>query len=88
MPDWDRQKYLCVVPCRTRDDKHWRREMLCSTLGDMFRVLGKDHSGPVQKNRCQKDHFYRSAETSWPSLSPSPPGAALALGTGSSSFLA
>ena len=31
MPDWDRQKHLCVVPCRARDDSHWRREMLCST---------------------------------------------------------
>jgi len=44
LPDWDRQKYLCVVPCRAREDCHWRREMLCSTLGDMFRVLGKEHS--------------------------------------------
>ena len=44
VPDWGRQTYLCVVPCRARDDGRWRREMLCSTLGDMFRVLGKEHS--------------------------------------------
>ena len=44
MPNWDKQQYLCVVPCRASNDSHWRREMLCSTLGDMFKALGTEHS--------------------------------------------
>ena len=54
LPDWDRQKYLCVVPCRATEVRHWRRHMLCSTLGQLFRVLGKQH------NAASMYYFYNS----------------------------
>ena len=44
LPDWDNQKYLCVVPCKASHDWHWLRQTLCSTLGQMFKVLGKEHT--------------------------------------------
>ena len=44
MPDWSNQQYLCVVPCRDAYDHHWLRSTDCSTLGDMFAALGKEHS--------------------------------------------
>ena len=43
-PDWDKQVYLCVVPCKDSVACHWRRQTLCSTLGDMFKALGSNHS--------------------------------------------
>ena len=39
-PDWDKQVYFCVVPCKASVSYHWRRWTLCSTLGDMFMSLG------------------------------------------------
>ena len=44
MPDWSNQQYLCVVPCQDAYTHHWLRSTLCSTLGDMFKALGKEHS--------------------------------------------
>ena len=44
MPDWSNQQYLCVVPCRDAYDHHWLRSADCSTLGDMFAALSKEHS--------------------------------------------
>ena len=44
MPDWSNQQYLCVVPCQDAYDHHWLRSTDCSTLGDMFAAIGKEHS--------------------------------------------
>ena len=44
LPDWDNQKYLCVVPCKSSSLWHWLRRTLCTTLGQMFKVLGKEHT--------------------------------------------
>jgi len=44
LPDWDNQKYLCVVPCKSSAGWHWLRQTLCTTLGQMFKVLGKEHT--------------------------------------------
>ena len=44
MPDWDRQVYLCAVLCRSECNWHWLRNTLCSTLGHLFKVLGKEHT--------------------------------------------
>ena len=43
-PDWDKQVHLCVVPCKGSVACHWRRQTICSTLGDMFKALGTHHS--------------------------------------------
>ena len=54
-PDWDKQVYLCVVPCKDPwVIYHWRRETLCTTLGDMFKALGPNHSAR------EIYYFYRS----------------------------
>jgi hypothetical protein len=42
--DWDNQKYLCVVPCKSSSLWHWLRRTLCTTLGQMFKLLGKEHT--------------------------------------------
>ena len=44
LPDWDNQKYLCVVPCKSSSLWHWLRRTLCTTLRQMFKLLGNEHT--------------------------------------------
>ena len=40
-PDWTNQRHRCVVPCLHAQDFHWKREVLVTSLGRLFRCLGK-----------------------------------------------
>ena len=53
-PKWSEQTFLCVAPCQGSYKHHWRRRTLCSTLGDMFKALGKDYTAAMIYN------FYKS----------------------------
>jgi hypothetical protein len=54
LPDWEAQKHRFYVPCMVAPHVHWRREVVCMTLGGLFAVLGHQHDAALLY------YFYRT----------------------------
>ena len=43
-PDWGRQMHRFYVPCTGTTARHWARTTTCTTLGSLFKILGRDYT--------------------------------------------